>query len=178
MERSWIVCKKSGELSTRYMCPSSPSSSSASASSSARIPPNEYPSRLNATPGARWVRMSCRQNMQYQYTDWVMTWGSWCKIVCVLGMKCVKWKVSFYKSSPKPRSGFEWNIVIDVLTTVTIKNDVFWDVILYRLVEVIWCIRRSGCPIIRVNDTGFLEMSVHFYQTTWCDIQDNRSLYN
>lgn len=143
MERSWIVCKKSGELSTRYMCPSSPSSSSANASSSARIPPNEYPSRLNVTPGASWVRMCCRKNMQYQYTQNEWRCGvhgvRWCVFLAWSG-RCLN------MSSPKLRSGFEWNLVIDVLTTVTMKNAVFWDVILYRLVEVIWCFRRSSCP--------------------------------
>ena len=53
--------------------------------------------------------------------------------MCVFGMK---WKVSFYVSSPKLRSGFELNLVIDVLITVTTKIAVFWDVIPWRVVEI------------------------------------------
>ena len=52
--------KKSGALSTRYSFPSSPSSSSFSASSSASKPPNEYPSRQNVARGASRLCMCCR----------------------------------------------------------------------------------------------------------------------
>jgi hypothetical protein len=104
-----------------------------------------------------------------------------CKIVCVLGLKCMKWKVSFYMLSPKLRSGFEWNLVIDVLTTVTMKLlfSGMWSCRDWWKWNDVW--EDPPASIIRVNDTGstaLLEMSVHFYQTTWGDIQDNRSLYS
>jgi hypothetical protein len=64
-----------------------------------------------------------------------------------------------------------------VLTAVSMKTTVFWDVALCSLVEVY---RRFGgpcCLIALLMETGSAsEMSVNFYHSTWCNMPKDSHL--
>jgi hypothetical protein len=60
-----------------------------------------------------------------------------------------------------------------VLTAASMKLIIFWDILLYSLIETDQYFRVSNALIIRVmKAVSTPELSVSFYKTAWCNIQN------
>jgi hypothetical protein len=70
-----------------------------------------------------------------------------------------------------------WLLVrFQVVTAVSIKMTVFWDVAPCSLAEVYQCFRGVCCCAIialMLEISGTSETSVNFYQTTWCNTPED-----